>query len=74
MLPEDHAQTASHSSQGLAGAVYRSQQQGEIASGRFGAAVQMDIDNVRTLFGTKYNDAIGQMVAVLTPAQRVGLR
>ncbi len=73
MEPGDHQQTASHGSQGLAGAAYRAQQLAEIRNGRFGAAIQMDINDVRAKFASKYDGAIQQMLDSLAPWMRRGL-
>ncbi len=70
----DHVRTASHGHQGASGAVYRARQQQLIQQGRFGEAIQMDIDNIRQLFGNKYDDAIREMLNSLDAAMRVGLR
>ncbi|MGI0120191.1 RHS repeat domain-containing protein, partial [Zooshikella sp. RANM57] len=58
----DHRQTASHGHQGLAGAEYRAKQKELIDAGRFDDAIQMDIDDIQTKFGNKYDDAILQMI------------
>ncbi len=61
MLKEDHARTASYGSSAAAVA-YRSEQKALIQQGKFEEAMQMDIDDIRSLFGSKYNDAIDEMV------------
>ena len=66
---EDHALTASHGS-GLQAKLYRQRQANLIARGRFRDAQQMDIDNIRSLFENRYDDAIQQM---LTYTRRLGL-
>jgi filamentous hemagglutinin len=62
MTKADHAQTASHSSQGAAGAVYRKQQAALIDQGKFRDAVQMDINDIRKKFGGKYDAHIQEML------------
>lgn len=47
---------------GLAGAEYRDKQKKLIDEGRFDDAIQMDVDNIQGLFGSKYDDAILQMI------------
>jgi filamentous hemagglutinin len=44
-----------------------------IKQGRFGEAIQMDIDNIRTLFGNKYDEAIQEMIDQLEPWMKKGL-
>ena len=61
METADHGLTGSNGSGGWA-AAYRADQQALINSGRFMDAVQMDIDNVHNLFGSKYDEAIEQML------------
>ena len=73
MDPEDHAKTASHGSQGLAGAKYRAEQKALIDKGRFGEAIQKDIDDVRGKFGNKYDQAIKEMVKSLDSTMKKGL-
>jgi hypothetical protein len=60
MLPQDHQQTASWGSS-RAAEVYRQQQAAHIRGGRYMAAVQMDVQDVRAKFGNKYDPAIEQM-------------
>lgn len=62
MSKADHRKTASHGHQGLAGAEYRAKQKELIDSGRFDDAIQMDIDDIQSKFGNKYDDAILQMI------------
>ena len=57
----DHMKTASWGSS-KAAKEYRRIQKGLIDSGKFLEAQQMDIDNVRSLFGNKYDDAIAEML------------
>lgn len=58
----DHRLTASHGHQGRAGAAYRARQKQLIDQGRFDDAIQMDIDDIQSRFGTKYDDAILEMI------------
>jgi len=74
MDPADHAGTASHGSQGLAGAKFRQRQQQLIQQGRFGEAIQIDIDDIRSKFGSKYDEAIKEMSKSLDPSMLDGLR
>jgi hypothetical protein len=62
MESADHLQTASHGSHGLAGAEFRAQQAALIGEGKFGEALQMDINDIRFKFGTKYDAGIHQML------------
>lgn len=61
METADHMRTASHSSGGAAAATYRAQLRAMIAQGRYLDAMMMDVQNVRALFGLKYEGAIQQM-------------
>lgn len=60
MPTPEHAQTASFGNSRAARA-YRAQQQQLIQQGRFMDAVQMDINDVRNLFGNRYDEHIRQM-------------
>jgi hypothetical protein len=59
MRPADHQDTASW---GSAGEEYRREQARLIQNGDFRGAIQMDIDDIRSKFGVKYDDAIRQML------------
>jgi len=72
MDPADHAQTASHGTQ-PGSDIYRLRQQRLIKQGKFGEAIQMDIDNVRELFGNKYDEAIREMIEQLEPWMKKGI-
>ena len=61
MLPKDHLNTASHG-RGPAARAYRKAQADLIAKGDFRGAIRMDIDDIRGKFGSKYDDAIEQML------------
>jgi filamentous hemagglutinin len=74
MDPPDHQRTASHGSQGLAGAQFRAKQAELISKGRFGEAIQMEVDDIRSKFGSKYDAAIKEMIDSLDTNMRVGLR
>ncbi|MYS21865.1 RHS repeat-associated core domain-containing protein [Streptomyces sp. DvalAA-14] len=58
----DHLQTESWGSS-HAGKLHRAQQMYLLRQGRLTEALGMDIDNVRNLFGTKYDGAIDELVA-----------
>lgn len=57
---EDHRQTASCGNSREA-QEYRAKQKELIAEGKFAEAMQMDIDDIRDKFGSKYDDAIAEM-------------
>lgn len=59
MEPSDHQQTANW---GPAGKAYRARQKALIDAGRFRDAQQMDINEIRAKFGSKYDEALKQMV------------
>ena len=61
MSPEDHAQTASfgHSKEAIA---YQKKQAQLVGDGKFREALQMDIDDITSKFGSKYNKAIKEML------------
>jgi hypothetical protein len=61
MSVNDHQKTESWGSFASSQA-NRDAQAGLIQQGRFREAQQMDIDNVRALFGTKYDEGIRQML------------
>jgi filamentous hemagglutinin len=58
---EDHRQTASWGRSANA-IIYRAIQKRLIKQGRFMDAVQMDIEDIRSKFGGKYDDAIEEML------------
>jgi len=60
----DHYQTGSWGSSASA-QTYRAAQRALIDQGKFDDAIQMDIDNVRGLFGNKYDEGILQMIGSL---------
>jgi hypothetical protein len=70
MLPADHRRTLSYGRKKDARA-HQIKQKRLIDSGDFAAAQQMDIDDIKLLFGEKYDDAIDQM---LKYTQKIGLR
>src|SRR5438309_356514 len=74
MDPEDHEDTASHGSKGDEARRYRERQRALIEQGRFGEAIQMDIDDIRKKFGTKYDKAIQEMIDNLEPWMKWGLK
>ena len=57
----DHRLTASYGSSKSA-IQYREQQRTLINMGRMRDAIQMDIDDIHSKFGSKYDDAIEQML------------
>jgi filamentous hemagglutinin len=61
METRDHAQTASFGNSRKARA-FRQRQKELIDQGRLREAIQMDIDDIRSLFGNKYDEAIRQML------------
>lgn len=62
METADHFKTASHGRRGREGKVYRARQAALIEQGKFDEALQMDIDDIRYKFGTKYDEGIRQML------------
>lgn len=61
MSVEDHMKTASYGRRKAAQA-YRAEQKALIDRGKFHEALQKDIDNIRDLFGNKYDGAIMEML------------
>lgn len=62
MDPADHKKTASYGSSDEA-KKYRQQQRDLLNQGRLMDAIQMDIDDIRSKFGNKYDAAIEEMLA-----------
>lgn len=62
MITADHRLTASYGSSASA-ISFRAQEAALIAEGKFDEAMQMGIDDIRSLFGTKYDKAIAQMIS-----------
>jgi len=60
MEPEDHRMTASYGNSKDARA-YREQQRDLIEQGKFNEAQQMDLDDIRSKFGSKYDKHIQEM-------------
>lgn len=60
MLPRDHAQTLSYG-WGAAKIAHRRAQRELIAKGDFRGAIQLDVDDIRANFGTRYDKSIDQM-------------
>ena len=60
MSPEDHKKTASWG-RSKSAQQYRAQQERLINNGDFMKAQQMDIDDVKSKFGNKYDKAIKEM-------------
>jgi RHS repeat-associated protein len=61
MLKDDHRMTASWGNSREARA-YRAQQVELVGNGKFMDAVRMDVRDIQSKFGTKYNQAINQMM------------
>lgn len=61
MTKEDHMLTASYGS-GRVADIYRNNQKELMDSGRMRDAIAMDIRDIRSLFGTKYNEGLLQML------------
>jgi hypothetical protein len=61
MGPEDHRRTASYGNSNEARA-YREEQRKLIVEGKFKEAQQMDIDDIRSKFGSKYDQQIKEML------------
>jgi hypothetical protein len=61
MLKEDHRQTLSCGSSDEA-KVHREKQKALIDQGKFREAQQLDIENIRELFGRKYDRQIQEML------------
>jgi len=72
MEPADHALTASHGTQ-AGHTTYRLRQARLIKKGKFGEAIQLDINNVRKLFDNKYDEAIQEMINQLEPWMKKGI-
>jgi filamentous hemagglutinin len=62
METPDHLQTASHSRQGTAGAVYRAETRELIQQGQMHEAMAREIRDVRRIATSKYNQAIREML------------
>lgn len=62
MITADHRLTASYGSSASA-ISFRAQEAALIAEGKFDEAMQLGIDDIRSLFGTKYDKAIAQMIS-----------
>jgi filamentous hemagglutinin len=61
MDPADHKNTASYGRDADARA-YRERQQDLLSQGKLYEAIQMDIDDIRSKFGSKYDESIRQML------------
>ncbi len=71
MDKEDHQKTASFGNSKEA-RDYRTRQKELIDSGRFGEALQMDIDDIREKFGDKYDEHISEMREYVDQLEREG--
>lgn len=67
----DHRQTASCGSSREA-IEYRAEQERLIKEGKFRDALQMDIDDIREKFGSKYDDAIDEMLEYVDKLEQEG--
>ena len=66
MSPEDHRKTASYGGRlGSPQQIYRDKQFGLIKQGKFDDAFMMDVDDIQSKFGNKYDDAILQAMDAL---------
>lgn len=61
MDPADHKMTASYGSSPEAKA-YRAKQERLLSEGKLMEAIKMDVDDIRSKFGSKYDSAISQML------------
>ena len=62
MLTEDHRKTSSYGSSTSA-KEFRAKEEKLVKEGKFAEAMQLGINDIRKLFGTKYNDAIAEMIS-----------
>jgi hypothetical protein len=69
----DHHQTASYGNVARSD-LYRAKQAKLVKQGRFGEAIQMDIDDIRYKFGAKYDQAIREMIKSLDKWMTNGLK
>ena len=58
----DHKLTGSHGSRGLSGKMYRLKQSQFINKGKWNKALDMDIVDIKTQFGNKYNAGLIEMI------------
>ena len=71
MEKEDHHQTASYGNSREA-REYREKQKELIDQGKFREAVQMDIDDIKSKFGDKYDEGISQMLDYVDKLEKEG--
>lgn len=62
MLTEDHRKTSSYGSSTSA-KEFRAKEEKLVKEGKFAEAMPLGINDIRKLFGTKYNDAIAEMIS-----------
>jgi len=62
METTDHRMAYSHGWQGKEGALYRQTQLDFINQGKFADTIQMDIDDIQSSFGSKYDSSINEML------------
>lgn len=72
MEKDDHRKTASCGNSKEA-REYRAEQRELIAEGKFREALQMDIDDIREKFGSKYDKAIGEMETYVHKLEQEGI-
>jgi hypothetical protein len=73
MEKADHAETASNGKK-VGSDMFRARQKKLVDAGQFGAAIQLDIDDIRSKFKDKYDGAIREMIESLDPKMKNGLR
>ena len=61
MEAEDHYRTASHTRNTSEGKEYRANQAELLSQGKFEEAFQNDVDDIRSKFGNKYDEALRQV-------------
>ena len=71
MTKQDHQTTSSWGS-GLRAKAYRAKQEALIQQGRFREAVQMDINDIHALFGSKYDKNINEMLKYVDELDKAG--
>ena len=69
----DHRETTSYGSKARS-VEFRAEQAKLIKAGRFGEAIQMEIDDIRAKFGSKYDEAIREMISSLDKWMTTGLK
>ncbi|MGO5114666.1 hypothetical protein ACTQ33_06495, partial [Candidatus Avoscillospira sp. LCP25S3_F1] len=72
MLTEDHKKTSSYGSSTSA-KEFRAKEEKLVKEGKFAEAMQMGINDIRKLFGTKYDDAIDEMISYAVAKEYIEL-